>query len=292
MKIKNVFKPVGLFIAASALLIASCNKEVNLDSASPEEALELTELTTDDALADEIFTEIHEQELGVMDEIGLPDIGLNNEPEISQDSVGNRCFTVTITPRNANVFPKTVVINYGDGCKGRDGKTRKGKIITVYSAPMARPGATAVTRFDGFYINNVKVEGKHTTKNNSTSDVRIFTRTVEGGKLTFPGGRVLAWDATHTNKQVEGLGTPGFPFDDAFEISGRAKGVSEKNGRRVEWSRTIVEPLYKAFRCRWISKGVVHITRNDKRGILNFGDGTCDNKAILIINGERKEITL
>jgi hypothetical protein len=292
MKIKNALKPFGLFIAASGLIIAGCNKEVNLESATPEESVTLTELTVDDAAADEIFTEIHEQELGVLDDIGMPDIGLNNETEINQDSVGNRCFTVTITPRELTAFPKTVIINYGNGCKGRDGKTRKGKIITVYSAPMVRPEATAVTRFDGFYVNDIKVEGKHTTKNNSTSDVRIFTRTVEGGKLTFPGGGVIVWNATHTNKQVAGLGTPGFPFDDAFEITGRAKGVSEKNGKRVEWSRTIVEPLFKAFRCRWISKGVVHITRNDKKAILNFGDGTCDNKAILIINGERKEITL
>jgi len=292
MKIKNALKPFGLFIAASGLIIAGCNKEVNLESATPEESATLTELTVDDAAADEIFTEIHEQELGVLDDIGMPDIGLNNETEINQDSVGNRCFTVTITPRVLTAFPKTVIINYGNGCKGRDGKTRKGKIITVYSAPMVRPEAIAVTRFDGFYVNNIKVEGKHTTKNNSTSDVRIFTRSVEGGKLTFPDGGVIVWNATHTNKQVAGLGTPGLPFDDAFEITGRAKGVSEKNGKRVEWSRTIIEPLFKAFRCRWISKGVVHITRNDKKAIFNFGDGTCDNKAILIINGERKEITL
>lgn len=283
-----------LAAAASVVLLfglGSCNKEIVQDTPNAEEQQNLKMVSEDDAIADQIFTEIHEQELGMRDEIGMPDIGLNNETEPTLDSAG-RCFKVTIVPRDPLVFPKTVTFDYGDGCLGRDGKMRKGKIITVYSAPMIVPGATATTRFEGFSIDGMKISGTHISKNNSTSSVRIFTRRVENGKIIFPDGGVMVWNATHTNKQIAGLGTPGFPFDDEFEITGGAKGVYEKENKRIEWSRVIVEPLHKAFKCRWIDKGVVHITQGDYKAILNYGDGTCDNKAVIIVNGERKEITL
>lgn len=291
----KLVKFIPQLLAASGMVImfglAGCNKEISQTPPTSEEKESLTMATQDDAVSDQIFTEIHEQELGMMDEIGLPNIGLNNETDPALDSAG-RCVIVTIVPRDLLVFPKTVTFDYGTGCKGRDGKIRKGKIITTYSGPMVKPGSTATTRFEGFSVDSIKVSGTHITKNNSTSAVLIFTRKVENGKLIFPGGGVSVWNATHTNKQVAGLGTPGFPMDDEFEITGGAKGVIEKGTTRIEWSRVIVEPLHKAFKCRWIDKGVVNITQNDKKAVLNYGDGTCDNKAVMTINGERKEITL
>lgn len=286
---KNWLIPAGFLFL---LGITACQKE-NSDSASlsREETENLTKASEEDAVTDLIFTEIHEQELGILEDIGLPGIGLNDE-QVGLDTAG-RCLKITITPRDPLAFPKTVVYDYGTGCRGRDGRIRSGKMITVYSNAMVTPGATAVTTFEGFSVDSIRVQGKHTTKNNSTSTVRIFTRTVQDGKLTFPYNKGVAiWNATHTNKQVGGLGTPGFPMDDEFEITGGARGVFENASRRIEWSRVIIEPLQKAFRCRWISKGVVHITRNGNKGILNFGEGACDNKAVLTINGERKEITL
>jgi hypothetical protein len=280
-----------VFIALLMVGFSACTKDKNEENMKEEEVEVMRLSSEDDAVADNIFNEIHDLELGMIEPIGLPDIGLNEVEPAELDSVG-RCVRVTINPREPLAFPKTVVFDFGEGCRGPDGKTRKGKIITRYSAPMRTPGATAITTFENFSINNVKVEGRHTTRNNSTSTNRIFTRRVEDGKLTFPGGGIVIWDATHTNTQKDGMGTPGFPMDDVFEITGGAKGISERGGNRVEWSRRIAEPLVKAFSCRWISKGVVHITRNDNRALLDFGDGSCDNKAIIIINGQRKEITL
>lgn len=271
--------------------MVACNKE-KISDTIPTDEVEIMRLSSeDDAGADNVFNEIHDLEMGMIVPIGLPDIGLSEVAVTELDSVG-RCAKVTVTPRDPNVFPKTVVFDFGEGCRALDGKLRKGKVIVRYSAPMRKPGAVALTTFENFSIDGNKIEGNHSTKNNSTSTTLIFTRRVENGKITFAGGGVVIWDATHTNTQKEGLGTPGFPLDDVFEITGGAKGISERNGKRVEWSRRIAEPLVKSFTCRWISKGVVHITRNDKRAVLNFGDGTCDNKAVLLINGERKEITL
>ena len=294
----NIMKPIPSItqiISAACLLIvlgfAACKKDVKESTLSREDTEDLTLASSEDATADQVFSEVHELELGILEDLGTPGIGLNDEA-IGLDTAG-RCLKITVTPRDLLSWPKTVVFDFGEGCTGPDGKTRKGKMITVYSAPMVVPGSTATTTFDGFYVNGIKVQGKHITKNNSTSTVKVFTRTVVDGKLIFPDNKgVSKWNSTHTNKQVAGLGTPGYPFDDEFEITGAGKGVFERNDKKLEWSRVVIEPLHKAFKCRWMDKGVVHITRNNNKAILNFGQGTCDNKAVIIINGERKEITL
>ncbi|MFT4698803.1 MAG: hypothetical protein ACI9SJ_001960, partial [Flavobacteriaceae bacterium] len=38
--------------------------------------------------------------------------------------------------------------------------------------------------------------------------------------------------------------------------------------------------------------GTVDVSRNDISGTLNYGDGTCDNTAILTVNGNEYIITL
>jgi hypothetical protein len=58
------------------------------------------------------------------------------------------------------------------------------------------------------------------------------------------------------------------------------------------WSSVILDPLIKKFTCRWIVKGTKRITRNNHLGILDYGNGDCDNQAVLTINGVAHTITL
>jgi hypothetical protein len=298
-------KTFQLALAATALIFAftitGCQKQIS-NTNETEDPIELTmQATEDDAEADLAFSDIGEQAMGVDAEIGLGQIDLFNGGvtdgestgvDFGNDPVGNRCFTITVVPKEPLAYPKTITIDYGTGCKGRDGKVRSGKIITVYTKPLIVPGAMATTEFNNYYCDSVKVEGKHIIKNNSTSAVLVITRIVQNGKLTKKNGCYIKWNAEHTNTQVAGLGTPGFPRDDEWNITGGARGEVSCGGKSNSWSRLIVEPLHKAFVCRWIDKGVVKITRNDQTALLNFGDGTCDNKAVIIKDGVIKEITL
>ena len=38
--------------------------------------------------------------------------------------------------------------------------------------------------------------------------------------------------------------------------------------------------------------GIVETTIGDRNALLSYGDGTCDRKATLIINGQTREIIL
>lgn len=303
-------KPLQLALAAAALLttltISSCQKQLNNNTATEEQTETVMLSAEDDAEAEVTFGEAGDQAIGADAEMGLGQIDLfagantgnADDPagygQEMTDSTqhGNRCFTITVSPRDPGVFPKTITIDYGTGCKGRDGKVRSGKIVTVYSKPLVVPGATAVTEFVNHYVDSVKVEGRLSIKNNSTNAVLVITRSVQGGKLTKPNGNYIKWEATHTYTQTAGLGTPGFPRDDEWTITGGARGERSRNGNVVTWSRVIAEPLHKAFTCRWIDKGIVKITVNNVEAVLNFGNGTCDNKATITKGGVTKEITL
>jgi len=184
-----------------------------------------------------------------------------------------------------------VVIDFGAGCTARE-HLRKGKIITVYSGPLYIPGNTAVTTFDGYQVDSFKIEGKHTIQNSTQpgSNQRSFTRIVENAVVTNVNTNFWhSWSGVLVMKQVEGNGTPLFPLDDIYHFTGNKKG---ENANGKKWTSTIVEPLVKAFTCRWISKGTVQIRVNDTVGVLDFGNGDCDNTATITVNGVSRVISL
>ncbi len=299
-------KTFHLALAATLLAgmtITGCQKQ--LSDSSSDQVEQTLQSSEDDAEAEATFNDVADQAVGTDSDAGLGQIDLfagANGVSTDNGSGGQeiytdpnppaKCFTITVEPKDPLVFPKTITIDYGTGCLGRDGKTRMGKVVTVYSKPMVVPGATATTTFIGYYVDSVKVEGTHITKNNSTSAVLVITRIVKNGKLIKPNGNYIVWNAEHTFTQVAGLGTPAFPRDDEWNITGGATGENNHNGMVTTWSRTILEPLHKAFTCHWIDKGVVKITRNGKEARLNYGNGTCDNTAIISCNGKTREIKL
>lgn len=287
MHFTSFLKPVAAAALVGSLFITSCQKVT--DAAA--DSTEIVANTADDAEADVIFNGIYNDVSGVDSTVSVTqtDVGA---PELSSSPPASRCYTVTITPLGLNNWPKTVTVDFGAGCLGRDGRIRKGKVITVFSDWLRKPGATAITTFAGHYVNDVLVEGTHTIKNISTSAARIFSRVVDAGKLTKTNGNFILWDAAFTHSQVAGVETPFWYWDDAFSITGSATGESSRNGKIGNWSRTIGAALHRIATCRWIEKGTVDLTFNKHTATLDFGTGGCDNKATISFLGFTKDITL
>jgi hypothetical protein len=60
----------------------------------------------------------------------------------------------------------------------------------------------------------------------------------------------------------------------------------------ASYTKTITSPLLFNASCDYISKGVVELTKNGTTATIDYGDGTCDNKATVTINGTTEEINL
>lgn len=279
-------KSIAVLLLAGALFFSACKKESSV-ATSQEEAAATVEASENDAAAEAEFSDVYDNVVSINagEDLGLVDgAGIFGR----EDSIG-RCFTVTVSPTTPGVFPKTVTIDFGTACTGRDGRTRSGKIISVFTGHLAEPGNSVTTTFQNYMVDSFKVEGTHKIINTSTSNNRSFNIVVSGAKITKPNGKWFSWDSNKIVVQVEGNGSPRWPFDDVFEITGSKSG---SNSEGKTWSATVIDKLIRKGDCRWIVKGTVSLTRNGNIAVLNYGNGTCDNKATITANGQTKEITL
>jgi hypothetical protein len=290
-------------IVGALLLFTGCQKEAGPGNAAEQEEFAVATAESD-AEAETVFDDVFNNVMGVNEEVAIGGTGVfgkANRTNQGGDLIGqalqldsNQCFNVTITHLDTTKpFPVSIVIDFGAGCTGRDGNIRKGKIIAVYTNRLLIPGASATTTFDGYYVNDIKVEGTQTIINNSSQDTRVYSVIVAGAKLTKPNGNFSQWNSEKTISQIEGLGTPYYPVDDVFKITGGANGSVKRGDKLFQWNTIITEPLIKKFTCRWIAKGTITIRKtNTDVAVLDYGNGDCDNKATYTVNGNTIEITL
>jgi hypothetical protein len=274
-------------------MVLSCAKEHSGSASDDEQEVTASQVSSEsDGQAELIFNGLFDDAMGVNDEVGLAGTGVFGR--------NMACPTVIITHLNPpSIFPVRVVLDFGNtGCIGNDGHLRSGKIITEYTNRLIYPTAMATTTFDGFYIDSIHVEGVHKITNTSTGTTnRQYTVTVRDGKLTRPNGDYTKWKSDKVITQIEGFITADFR-DDIFSITGSAEGQVKRGNLLVGWSSSITEPLIKRFTCRWIVRGKIRTIRINAIptspwvAVLDFGNGICDNLAVITINGVAHQITL
>jgi len=283
------------------LTVVSCKKETSGTAVSDPEEENASKVSSQaDEEAEGIFNASFDDAMGASNDVGVEGSGIFFSRSDTLIQVP-RCFTVTTTHPGAAFFPVVVVIDFGTtGCTGPDGHVRKGKIRIEYSNRLVLPGAIATTTFDGFYIDDIHVEGIHKITNTGTLVPlsRKYKVEVTGGKLTKTNGDYTEWNSTKTITQIEGLGTPDFARDDIFKIEGSARGQSRRGTLVVAWESNITEPLIRRVTCRWIVYGRIRTVRLNTSAsgpwvsVLDFGNRNCDDQATLTINGRTIQITL
>ncbi|MFZ9388288.1 MAG: hypothetical protein ACO25B_10430 [Chitinophagaceae bacterium] len=297
-------KLAGLMVFGGLFFVFSCTKE-NSQSGTDAQEEEVSSVSAEaSAEAESTFNEFFDDVMGVSDEVGVSGSGVFYGRPDSLNPVA-RCFTVTVAHPNNTPFPAVVTIDFGNtGCPGPDGHIRRGKIITEYTNRLIHPGAVATTTFERFFVDSVSVTGTHRISNISGPPVppatiaRKFKVEVINGKLTKPSGNFIEWNSTKIIEQIEGLITPDFFRDDVFRIEGSANGYVRRGNLLVRWESAIIEPLFRRFTCRWIVRGKIRTVRvnlpSNSRwiAVLDFGNGICDNLAMLTINGRTRQITL
>jgi hypothetical protein len=298
-KTSNLTTMILAFSLIGALAITGCKKEDSLNATQETETTEQAvtqEATVQETEAESQFDDVFNitasmnrsevgEDLGVSANVsGLFELGSTTTTNTTP------CFTITVVPNIPHVFPKTVTIDFGNGCLGRDGKFRKGKIVSIYTNPMVVPGAKVSTTFIRYQVDSLKIEGTHITENTSTSNMQGWMVKVIEGKVTnVTTNRWILWNSTKNVLQIAGNGTPHFPLDDIYKITGNARST---NSGGHTWTALVIDPLIKKFNCRWIVQGSIKFVRNGREALLVYGDGRCDNQAILYINGVPHVITL
>ena len=146
--------------------------------------------------------------------------------------------------------------------------------------------------YDNFSVNDFLIEGTKTVTNEGrdADENMYFSIVLSEGKVTTPEGKEITRNFTRTRTWIEGDLTPRFRWDDIYLIDGEATGVNRFGN---SYTRTIVDPLVVKTACIWITSGMVEINVFGKsEKVLDYGDGECDNKATISVDGDTKEITL
>jgi len=212
-------------------------------------------------------------------------------PALTKSSPNDRylpdCVTITIViVQNM----KTVTLDFGDGCELRNGNFVSGKIIFEYERdPEAATKMISYT-FENFYFNRKNIAGggsilrERSNENGNHQSTKTFDITV-----TWPDGSFASKVGVRVREWIEGQGTPAWG-DNVFLITGNGT-FTKKNGTVL--SAEIVEPLRRELACKFLVSGIVNLTKNENKGVLNYGDGACDDLATISINGgEEREFHL
>jgi hypothetical protein len=272
------------FIFLSTAILFSCQKEMSSNqNVSDEDAAVYSD---ESAQADASFEDVADLGMTAADADAEASTARTTGiyfPDFAElrAAIGD-CATITVYP-NDSTYPKTITIDFGDSCVGRDGKLRSGKIVLHLTGPIRRPGSVLTITFVNYYVNHIKLEGTKIISNISEATTIKFTIQVVGGRVTFPSGRGYSYESFKYKHQVRGMDTPG-AIDNVFQITGWAR-VRFNNGVVVKFDT--IDPLVKAVACPWISDGTLKITINDRVLKLDYGfpnNGQCDNKALLTWN--------
>ncbi len=291
---------VAAWILLSSVALVSCQKDSSLQNpaVSEDEAMTATEENT---AADAEYDDVAEIGLSAGADLeaeasdngtatqSVNDGGLGVRVHLFEDlqfKIGP-CTKIEVSP-NDSTFPKTVIINYGDGCICRDGKFRKGAIVLHFTGPIRRSGSVLTITFRSYFVNRVHIEGTKTIKNMSENGVHKYATLVENGKVTWPNGRGFTYEGAKIVTQVRGMETRTIR-DDVYSIEGRNKTVYANGTVVIKNTET---PLIKPVACAWIVKGILKVKINDRVLYIDFGNGDCDNKATLKWAGGERQITL
>ncbi len=269
MKIKQFLFAFAMF--ALAIGFNSCKKN---DETPAQEFENTFEASGNQAISNNLSQDAEDVFLEVAQD---NNIAGNFAPEPINNIIP--CATVTITPTSG--FPKTIVIDFGTSCT-HNGITRSGKINIVLTDSVRKTGSQATMTFTNYFVNLYKVEGTYTWTNTSTATVRSWTRVTTGGKITAPDARYWLHDGNRTVTQTAGVGTA-TPTDDIFSVFPGTHTVT--NSSNISRTCTILEALQRKVNCANIDKGKIKVQGPNHYATIDFGDGTCDNLALLSIDG-------
>lgn len=284
MKKPFLFKTNVAFAALTftfSLFVISCNQDS--DDLKINDETTTTSVVKDDTYASETFQDASD----LIDESAV-----NLKTSTDSYCLLSDCAVVT---EDMLSNPRVITIDFGtSGCTGADGKTRKGKIIASYGGDYWDDGAVKTITFENYYVDDNKVEGTKivTAGARNENENRFYSETVSGSIILAENSDTIYWEATHNREVVEGSSTP-LIYDDVYQLTGNSSGITADG---EEYSSVITNALVRKVEpgCRHnYVQGIIEITPIGKTTrVVDYGDGTCDRKAIVKVDDNVYEVYL
>jgi hypothetical protein len=289
---------LSYLVTAIVLVLASCSDNNKIDYTAADSANVEGEATSDSFSSDAL-----DVSTDVVGGVTTAQFGGRENEDVTAAFAGNdklKCAKITIE-KSANSTTDnpsgtiTIVFPADGSCKDGRGVARKGTIKIAYTGKRFAVGAKIVTTFIDYFIAGVKVEGTHTLTNVTPSNQAFpkFNVQIVGGKLTFLNGKTVTREQNFTHEWQRAAN----PLEDKWVLlkEGVASGTN-RDGK--QYLMTITKDLVYSRPCQISNKvfiavsGEKQFVSDNKMLIINYGDGACDNKVTITINGKSTEVEI
>ncbi|MCE1199171.1 MAG: hypothetical protein LWW85_09410 [Marinilabiliales bacterium] len=198
------------------------------------------------------------------------------------------CANVTVDTKSV---PQSLVIDFGANCTGKDGKVRSGRILITSTSFSTFPSVRTKT-FDNYVVDGKKLNGKIVKSIQQDFVNKIRTATLDQDvTITLPNQEGTAHHLASQTRQYY-LNELGVQDDNVVKSWGTAT-FTRPSGIEVTRQVDATDPLIFSASCHHVISGkIIFTSSKDRTWTLDFGNGECDNKATLTINGKTKEITI
>lgn len=264
----------------------SCSEDIN-----PLNVIQTEEISSE-IIAEAAFEDID----GMLSNVSFAgDVNFNSRVE----SIDERfCSGTQVRLRNkVKSDADSLLIDFGSqGCEDPRGNVRKGKIMMIFTGDRK---LAHTTTFIDFFFNGKKIEGTRSFELTNLLPP-TFATGLSGGKITWPDGTFATREASHVRVWYKNLQQPSNSYY-VLKEGGTASGI-KRTGRAyaVEivkdliFKRSCMEPPLKIF---IPVEGAKVISSTDAAGTdklmtVDFGDGACDRKVTVTVDGNTKEVTI
>ncbi len=266
-----------LAMAGAVIMITSCNDEEGVGLSNSVLSIEDIE---NEATLDAGYEEVDDLSAASLDQLSI------SNGRIAQD---DRFKFAEVT---RDTVTKTIIIDFGEGCPGRGGRIRRGRIIIDYNMRRFVPGSEMVITLDEFYIDSVHLEGIRRITNVSVDleDNPTFNVVLSGGRATWPDGSFSTREVDLIRTWRRGAN----PLTDEFHLDGVTSGLNREG---AAYSTEILSTLVRKNECLRQQifipvQGIKEITRGERLWSVDFGDGTCDREVVITSDGQVRTVEL
>ena len=282
MKIKQLTFGLALAALVGSSVFYSCKKK------NTEEQDKDTSSASDQSLASTTVNDM----TSISDEAGKSYTLSSFKTENTEGLLSASCATLSIDTMAA---AKTITVNFGaTNCLCLDGRTRRGSLIMSFTGRYKDSLTVITVTSQNYFVNDNQVIGSKTitNKGHNTAHHLVYEVNANIQIIKANGAGTISWQSVRQREWIVGEATTTW-IDDLYSITGNASGTSASG---TSFTSTITSPLIRnmAIGCRrhFTQGSLVHVPSGKAARYINFGNGACDDQAVVTINGTSYTITL
>jgi hypothetical protein len=293
----KILKVSAITLITTITLITACKKDSSSSSTpTTDNNGPAANLSANGATSDNAFDDAFNIAMQTGNDKGLDN--LNRQQKSGAATLGYTvtgayyCATVTVKPTAGTTFPDTLIVDFGTGCTSTDNITRSGSITYIFSGHLSVPGTTVSATFNNYVVNGYALTGAYSITNSTTNiNSPSLTTAVTGGSITYPNDTSYSFSGSKTVTLVSGSISDISTL--VFNITG-GYSISDSYGESL--TATVSTPLERKETCLFVDKGITSFkyTKGSAsvNGTLDYGDGTCDNSALITIGSFTETVTI